>query len=99
MSNVQNRAPGVDNVLLNIFFMDTIPAHCDSITPSNFSLSPPAVRCMRWVSALSGLIASIMRQYVTSFPLGNLPLGMKKMLLFPFGMHIATPWDSPPRSL
>ena len=47
---------------------------------------------MRWISALCNLISATMQPYVTVFLLGTLTLGMKKMVLFPFGMRIPTPW-------
>ena len=99
MSNVQNLDPGVDTVLLNNILVVTSISHCVTVTPSNSSLSTPTVRWRRWVSVLCGLISATMRIYVTVFPFGNLPLGMKKILLFPFGMRIPAPWDSLPRSL
>ena len=40
-----------------------------------------------------------MTPYVNVFPLGTLPLGMRKMILFPFGMRVTNPWDILPRSL
>ena len=40
-----------------------------------------------------------MRPYVTVLPLGTLRLDMKKIVFFPFGMRVPTPWDSLPRLL
>ena len=89
----------MDTLLLNNILVVTSPAHFIAVTPSNSSLSPPTVRRTRWVSVLCGLIYAKMWQYVTVLPLGNLPLGMKKIMLFPFGMRVPTPRDSLPRSL
>ena len=98
MSNVQNMAPGVGTVLLNNILVVTSPVNLVAVTPSKSSLSPPTVRRTQRVSVLCGLIYATMRPYVTIPPFGNLPLGMKNIVLFPFGMRFTTPWDSLPKS-
>ena len=96
---MQKWAPGVDTVLWNKILVITRPAHCITITTSNSSLSPPTVSWKRWIIDLCGIIYATMRPYVNVLPLGNLPLGMKKMVLFPFGMRITASWASMTRSL
>ena len=54
---------------------------------------------MQWVSVLCGLISATMQRYVTVLTLVKLSLGMKKVVLFPFGMRLPNPWASLPRSL
>ena len=98
MLNVQNLAPGVDTMLLNKILVVTIPTHFVDVTPSNYSLSPSTMRWMRWVSVLYGPISATMRPYVTILPFGGFTLGMNKIVLFPFGMRVPTPWACLPRS-
>ena len=99
MSNAQKQAPSLDTVLLNNILVVTSTTQCVSITPSNSSLYYPAVSQAQWYSALCGLISMTMHPYVTVFPLGTSPLGMKKVVLFPLGMRVTTTWASFPRSL
>ena len=98
MSNLKNLSPGMDTVLLNNILVVTSTVHCVDVTPSNSSLSPPTVRRTRWIPVLGGVISATMRPYVTVLPFGNFPLGMKKIVLFPFGTRVPTPWGSLPRS-
>ena len=92
-------APGVDTVLLNKILVVTSPAHCVAFAMSNSRLSPLTVRRTQWVSIVCVLISATIQPYVTVFPFGTLPLGKKKVVLFPFGMRVPTPWDGLTRSL
>ena len=96
---MQNRAPGVDTVLLNSILVVGNPSHCVTVILSNCGLYNYTVRRTRCVYAFCGLISTTMRPYVTVLSLGTLPLGMKKMVFFPFGMRVTNPWASLPRSL
>ena len=99
MSTVQNRAPGVDTVLLNSILVFTVPAYCVAVAPSNYSLLPTTVRRMLWIFFLCGLISTKIQSYVTIFPLKTLPLWMNNMVLFHFSIRFPTFRASLPRSL
>ena len=80
----------MDNVMLNNILLVTSTEHCVSITPSNYSLSSTTVRWTRWVYVLCELMSVTIHPYVTVLDFGDFLLGMRKIVLFPFGMRSYT---------